>query len=81
MVTTMTPVNTHFLGNNMLDYCKSLISDKNKVEPIPSIFFEIYTGCHKHKEKYYRSYHSSVIRIINNDDYVIEFDAENAKNK
>jgi len=77
----MAPVNTHFIGNCVLDYCKSLILDKIKVEPIPSVFFEIYNGCNIHKQKYFRSYHSSVIRIINNDDYVIEFDEENAKNK
>ncbi|XP_025208895.1 senecionine N-oxygenase-like isoform X1 [Melanaphis sacchari] len=81
MATMMTPVNTHYLGIKLLSYCKSLISDKIKVEPIPSIFFEIYMACHEHKIKYYRSYHSSVIRIINNNNFVIEFNVENAKNK
>lgn len=81
MVTTMTPVTTHFLGKNVLNYCKSLVSDKNKVEPIPSIYFEIYIACHELKEKYFRSYHSSIFKIINNDEYLIEFDVENAKNK
>jgi len=81
MITTMTPVSTHFLGQNMLNYCKSLLLDTIKVEPIPSVYFEIYNGCHKLKDKYFRSYHSSVVRIINNDDYVIEFNEENAKNK
>lgn len=81
MITAMTPVSTHFLGKNMLDYCKSLLLDTIKVEPIPPIYFEICNECHKLKDKYHRSYHSSVVRIINNDDYVIEFDSKNAKNK
>jgi len=81
MIAMMSPVSTHFLGEKMADYCKSLILDKIKVEPIPPIYFEIYNECHKLKNKYYRSYRSLVIRIVDNDDYVIEFNAENAKIK
>ncbi|XP_015363477.1 PREDICTED: senecionine N-oxygenase-like [Diuraphis noxia] len=81
MIAMMSPVSTHFLGENMSEYCKSLILDKIKVEPIPPIYFEIYNECHKLKNKYYRTYRSMVIRIVDNDDYVIELDAENAKTK
>lgn len=81
MIKMMSPVSTHFLGNNMLNYCNSLILDKIKVEPIPPVYFEIYDRCHQLKDKYYRSYRSMVVRIVDNDDYVIELDEENAKTK
>lgn len=79
--TTMTAVNTHLLGINLLNYCKSLLLDNIKVEPIPPVFFEIYNECYKLKAKHFRSYHSSVIRIVDTDHFVIEYDEENAKNK
>lgn len=77
----MTPVNTHFIGDSLFEYCESLALEECKVEPIPSVFFEIYWKCGALKRKYYRSYHSAVFKILENDEYIVEFDENTAKNK
>lgn len=71
----MNAVNTHYLGDSIIDYCKSLSFEEIKVEPIPLIFFKVYDGCHKLKNKHYSSYRSAVFTIVeNNDNYIIKFD-------
>lgn len=77
----MTAVNTHFLGDYLSDYCKSLALEEIKVEPIPQIIFKAYSGNNIFKKKYHRSYHSAVFKIVDDDNYLIEFDENNAKNK
>lgn len=77
----MTAVKTHVIGHYLYDYCKSLTCEEIKVEPIPQIIFEAYDGCKELKTKYFRSFHSAVFRILDDDNYTIEFDEKNAKNK
>lgn len=77
----MIPVNTHVIAHYLYDYCKSLATEEVKVEPIPEIIFEVYQGCNEFKAKHFRSFHSAVFKIIDDDNYSIEFDEKNAKNK
>lgn len=77
----MIAVNTHVIGHYLFDYCKSLWNEEIKVEPIPRIIFKAYDGCKTLRETYFRSYHSAVFKIIDNDNYTIEFDEKKAKNK
>lgn len=77
----MIAVRTHVIGHYLFEYCKSLTCEEIKVEPIPRIIFEAYDGCKKLREKHFRSYHSAVFKIIDNDNYTIEFDEKKAKNK
>lgn len=77
----MTAVNTHFLGDYLADYCTSLSQEEIKVEPIPQIIFKAYSGNNILKNKHHRSYQSAVFRIIDDDNYLIEFDEKNAKDK
>lgn len=73
----MIAVNTHYLGKSMFDYCKSLSLEEIKVESIPLIFFKVYEGCHKLKEKNCNSYRSAIFTIVDNDNYLIKFDDNN----
>lgn len=76
----MTAVDTHFLGDYLNDYCKSLV-EEIEIEPIPRIIFDAYDGCSKLRSNYYRSYQSAVFRIVDDENYTIEFDEKNATNK
>jgi len=76
----MTAVSTHFLGHYIVDYCKSL-AEEIGVEPIPQIIFNAYNGCNRLRTSHYRTYHSAVFRIVDEDNYVIEFDEKNATDK
>lgn len=73
----MKAVNTHYLGNSLFDYCKSLSLEEIKVESIPLIFFKVYEGCQKLKKKKCNSYRSALITIVDNDNYIIKFDDNN----
>lgn len=77
----MTAVNTHFVGDCLNDYCKSLMQEEVKIEPIPRILFNVYSETAKLRERYNRTYHTALFKIIDDDNYVIEFDENNAKNK
>lgn len=77
----MTAVSTHIVRNSLFDYCESLAREEVKIEPIPQIFFDIYSECTKLKEKYSQSFHSAVFRIVDDNSYLLEFDEKSAKNK
>lgn len=77
----MTAVDTHFVGDCLDDYCKSLTQEEVKVEPIPRIIFDVYSETVELRKKYNRTYHAAVFKIVDDDNYVIEFDWNNAKNK
>lgn len=70
----MQAVSTHTAGKNLTNYCESLVSEEINVEPIPRIIFEVYKGCHELVDKYFLSYHSAVFKIVDSDNYLIEFD-------
>lgn len=76
----MAAVDTHFVGDYLGDYCKSLMQEV-KIEPIPQIIFDVYSTTIKIREKYNRTYHSAVFKIVDDNNYVVEFDENNAKNK
>lgn len=77
----MTAVSTHLVGDSLFDYCESLTREEVKIEPIPRILFDIYWEGRNFKEKYSRSYHSAVFRIVDDHTYLLEFDEKSAKNK
>lgn len=70
----MKAVNTHVVGHYLLDYCKSLALEEIKIEPIPMIIFEAYWGCQKLRNDHFQSYRSAVFRIVDSNNYFIEFD-------
>ncbi|XP_050540123.1 senecionine N-oxygenase-like isoform X2 [Daktulosphaira vitifoliae] len=67
----MIPVKSHFIGNCLHDYCYSL-ANEIQIEPIPSIYFEIYNSCQQIRDLYSKTYHSAVFRIIDNTNHVVE---------